>query len=107
MLGSDLMKFNGNSYMVDYYFDFFEVDQLTNKTAEEIIYKLKAHLAGQGIRDRMITDNGPPEWSQMAHLTCSQKFHEFAETWDFEHVTSSPYYPQLNGKAENAVKQKH
>lgn len=87
MLGSDLMEFNGNSYMVDYYFDFFEVDQLTNKTAEEIIYKLKAHLAGQGIRDRMITDNGPP--------FSSQKFHEFA------------YYPQLNGKAENAVKQKH
>ena len=28
----------------------------------------------------------------------------FARQWHFEHVTSSPRYPQSNGKAENAVK---
>lgn len=28
----------------------------------------------------------------------------FAKTWMFEHKTSSPLYPQSNGKAENAVK---
>ena len=28
----------------------------------------------------------------------------FAKTWMFEHKTSSPTYPQSNGKAENAVK---
>ena len=28
----------------------------------------------------------------------------FAKTWGFDHVTSSPRYPQSNGKAENAVK---
>ena len=28
----------------------------------------------------------------------------FAKKWGFQHVTSSPWYPQSNGKVENAVK---
>ena len=28
----------------------------------------------------------------------------FAKTWAFEHVTSSPHYPESNGTSENAVK---
>ena len=43
-----------------------------------------------------MTDNGP-QFS-------SAEFSAFARTWDFDHVTSSPKYPQSNGKAENAVK---
>ena len=95
----DLMEFNGNSYvvLVDYYSDFFEVDRLNNKTADEVVRKIKAHLARHGIPDKMITDNGPP--------FNSYKFREFAQSWQFEHITSSPLYPQSNGKAENAVKQ--
>ena len=40
----DLMEFNGNSYvvLVDYYSDFFEVDRLNNKTADEVVRKIKA-----------------------------------------------------------------
>ena len=34
----------------------------------------------------------------------SAEFAVFARTWSFDHVTSSPRYPQSNGKAENAVK---
>ena len=34
----------------------------------------------------------------------SSEFAKFAETWRFEHKTSSPRYPQSNGKAENAIK---
>ena len=44
----------------------------------------------------MVTDNGP----QLA----SREFREFAQEWEFEHVTSSPYHSQSNGKAESAVK---
>ncbi|XP_062588755.1 uncharacterized protein K02A2.6-like [Saccostrea cucullata] len=43
-----------------------------------------------------ISDNGPP--------FNSRKFQDFAEKYEFEHRTSSPRYPQSNGKAENAVK---
>ena len=94
----DLFQLNGRDYMVtvDYYSSFFEVDSLTTKTAVEVIRKLKAHLARHGIPDQVISDNGQP--------FASDSFHEFASTYGFEHVTSSPLYAQSNGKAENAVK---
>ena len=50
-----------------------------------------------GIPDQLISDNGPPKFS-------SREFQEFALAYEFDHLTSSPRYPQSNGKAENAVK---
>ena len=44
----------------------------------------------------LISDNGPP--------FNSEDFKAFSAEWDFHHVTSSPYHPQSNGSAENAVK---
>ena len=40
------------------------------------------------------SDNGP-QFS-------ASHFQTFSKEWDFEHVTSSPYYAQSNGKVENA-----
>ena len=82
--------------LVDYYSDFFELDHLQDKTAKEVIAKLKSHFARHGIPERVVSDNGPP-----------YNFHEFAafsKAYGFEHITSSPGYPQSNGKAESAVK---
>ncbi|XP_060076924.1 uncharacterized protein K02A2.6-like [Ylistrum balloti] len=97
-LGCDLFELNQKSYLitVDYYSDFFEVDRLTTKTGKDVINKLKAHIARQGIPDILVTDNGPP--------FNSREFENFTEKYDIEHVTSSPGYPQSNGKSENAVK---
>ena len=43
-----------------------------------------------------MSDNGPP--------FNSYEFQQFASNYDMEHVTSSPHYPQSNGKVENAIK---
>ena len=58
---------------------------------------MKQHFAVHGVPSKLLTDNGP----QFA----SREFKSFASEWSFEHVTSSPYFPQSNGFEENAVKQ--
>ena len=45
---------------------------------------------------QVFSDNGLP--------FSSKEFQEFASAYDFEPLTSSPRYPQSNGKVENAVK---
>ncbi|KAI5086769.1 hypothetical protein C0J45_23903, partial [Silurus meridionalis] len=48
------------------------------------------------IPNTVVSDNGP-QYS-------SQEFQRFSQLWEFDHKTSSPGYPQSNGKAESAVK---
>lgn len=96
-IASDLLEFEGRDYLIttDYYSNFFEVDRLYSKTSREVVNKLKAHMARHGIPDKLMSDNGP-QYN-------SDEFRRFADLYEFEHVTSSPGYPQSNGKAENAV----
>ena len=98
VLAVDLFELQGQDYLVttDYYSNFFEVDKLVSKTSKEVIEKLKPHMARHGIPDKIVSDNGP-QFS-------SQEFKKFKDLYEFDHVTSSPTYPQSNGKAENAVK---
>nr|XP_006816318.1 PREDICTED: uncharacterized protein K02A2.6-like [Saccoglossus kowalevskii] len=97
-VGIDQFVFDGNDYLVtvDYFSNFWEVDYLPNTETKTIIRKLKAHFARHGIPDICISDNGPQEGSE--------EFEKFSKTWNFKHITSSPRYPQSNGKVENAVK---
>ncbi|CAB3985408.1 Transposon Ty3-G Gag-Pol poly, partial [Paramuricea clavata] len=75
---------------------FFEVQELTRTTADKVIVACKVQFARHGIPDTVITDNGP-QFS-------ATEFSAFARDWQFKHLTSSPRYPQSNGRAENAVK---
>jgi len=97
-IACDLFELDGRSYIVcvDYYSNFFEVDRLTEKRSIDVIRKIKATMARYGIPETVVTDNGPP--------FNGHEFKEFAKKYEFLHVTSSPYYPRSNGKAENAVK---
>lgn len=83
----DLFYLNGTDFMVtvDYYSSFFEVDRMTSKTADDVVKKLKAHLARHGIPDQFVSVNGQP--------FSSANFQQFADTYGFEHIKSSPTYP--------------
>ena len=97
-IATDLFEVDGKDYLVttDYYSNYFEVDRLSDKKSKEVITKIKQHLARHGLPNVLISDNGPP--------FNSAEFARFAEQYEFEHLTSSPGYPQSNGKAENSVK---
>ncbi len=97
-VGSDHFEYEGVDFVVtvDYFSNFFELDQLRSKTSDEVIGKLKSHFARYGVPDQLITDNGPPY--------NSEAFREFARKFEFEHITSSPGYPKSNGQSENAVR---
>ena len=91
-IATDLFELNGRHYLAatDYFSNFCEVDRLYSTMSREVINKLKSHIS------RLMSDNGP-QFS-------SEEFKKFAADYQFQHITSSPNYPQSNGKAENAVK---
>ena len=97
-VGADLCDMQGRTLLVvsDYYSNFIEVENITRANTSGISKALKAMFSRYGVPDVLISDNGP-QFS-------SEEFSIFARKWGFEHVTSSPHYPQSNGKAENAVK---
>ena len=83
--------------VVDYYSRYVEVVTLSASTSSlKIIQAVKTIFAGQGISDELRSDNEP-----QFH---SKEFAQFAKDWGFKHSTSSPRYPQANGKVERAVR---
>lgn len=81
---------------VDHFSDFIEIDELKDMTSRNLILICKRHFSRYGIPKTVISDNG----SNFA----SKEFKEFSKNWCFNHITSSPHYPQSNGKAEASVK---
>ena len=96
-VGVDLFTYRGRNYLicVDYYSSFREIDSLDKTTSGTVVQKLKSHFARHGIPETCVSDNGPQY--------TSTEFKEFSRQWNFVHVTSSPAYPQSNGKVEAAV----
>lgn len=98
-IAADIFTLQGQNYLVtvDYYSDFIEVDELADGTkSADVVKALKQQFSRHGIPDTLVSDNGP-------QFDC-REFRQFATEWEFEHLTSSPYHPEANGKAEAAVK---
>ena len=89
-VASDLFEIDGVTYLllVDYYSRYIEVNKLTSTTSASVITALKAAFSRYGIPSNMV----------------SHEMKQFAVSYGFTHVTSSPHYPQSNGLAEKAVK---
>nr|XP_022912236.1 uncharacterized protein K02A2.6-like [Onthophagus taurus] len=67
-----------------------------NKTkTEDVIEEMKKIFARFGIPKVVKSDNGPQYKNH--------HFVNFAKTYGFKHITSSPKYPKSNGLAERAV----
>lgn len=97
VVSSDFFTLNGRNYIivVDHYSLYFEVQAMNSSTSQTTINYMKTLFSRYGIPLRVISDNGP--------AYASEVFKAFAADWGFEHVTSSPHYPQANGLAEKVV----
>ena len=81
--------------VVDYISNYPEVAKLEDLSSTNTISHMKSIMARHGLPSVVVSDNGP-QFS-------SREFRQFAMQYGFKHVTSSPEYPQSNGKAEKAV----
>ncbi|XP_045537629.1 uncharacterized protein K02A2.6-like [Papilio machaon] len=97
-VGSDIFQIGKNYYLilVDYFSNFVEVVMLTNICSRSVIGALKEQFARHGIPAHLVTDNGP--------AYASKEFALFCRTWGFDHITTSPHYPQSNGRSERTVR---
>ncbi len=100
-VAADIFHWEGGHYLVvvDYFSRYIEVANLPKLVTSTIVERLKVIFARFGIPETLVTDNGP----QFASCEFAE-FAVFARDYDFEHVTSSPWYPQSNGEAERAVR---
>jgi len=98
-LAADFCYHAGRCYLiiVDCYTDWPTVVPMgKNVTAAALVTVLRELFCRTAVPDLIWSDGGPQ--------FTSRQFQSFAAQWGFKHQTSSPHYPQSNGKAEAAVK---
>lgn len=96
-VGTDILHKNGRNYLItiDYYSKWPELTLLNSMTSTAVITALKSQFARYGSPSVVMSDNGP--------CYSSEQFRQFSQDWCFQHVTSSPAFPQSNGQAEKTV----
>ena len=72
------------------------IDMGKDTTTPKLVAALRDHFCHTAVPDVLWSDGGPQFTS--SHLA------EFLTTWGVSHITSSPHYPQSNGKVEATVK---
>ena len=97
-ISQDICTFEHEYYLitVDHYSDFIEVDELPNTLAATIAKLTEVHFARHGAPEISLTDNGPQFVASEYTNLCAH--------YSIQHITSSPYWPQGNGKAEASFK---
>ncbi|GFU92979.1 uncharacterized protein K02A2.6 [Trichonephila clavipes] len=95
-IGVDIMDLGNTSYLVviDYYSKWIEISELVNKSADEVIVKLKTIFSRFGVPNIVVSDNIPFN---------SYIYKKFANDWDFDYAFISPHHSPSNGMVENAV----
>lgn len=95
-VGMDICHFSNKDYLVvvDYYSKWIELKRLEQKTAQNVILKLKIIFSTHGIPKYTVCDNNPFN---------SFEFRRFADEIGMQLLFSSPHHHQSNGLAEKAV----
>ena len=97
-VGVDFFQHKDKHYLlaVDYFSRDVEISQVSkNVNSAQTILQLKRICSRHGIPDILFSDNAPQ--------FDSREFTTFSTDWQFQHITSSPRYPQSNGEVERAV----
>ena len=82
--------------VVDYYCKFPFVRKMpTPCTSHAVVAPTADIFSEHGVPEKVVSDNGP-------HYDCVN-YKKFAQEWGFEHVTSSPHFPQSNGFVERSI----
>ena len=98
VLGTDLFHFNNAEYLivVDYYSKFPLIRKMPTPCTSHAVVTATAEIFSEhGALQKVMSDNGP-------QYDCIN-YRKFAEEWGFEHVTSSPHFPQSNGFVERNI----
>lgn len=93
-LASNLCEHKGHHYliMIDYFSRWLESLDLQKTKSDTVIQKLKSVFTHFGTPEELMMDNGP-QFSV-------EQFRCFAAEYDFQHVISSPHFPQSNSMAD-------
>ena len=98
-LAADFCSYAGHDFLiiVDCYTDWPDIiHQGHDATAPRLLAAMKQAFSRSGVPDVVWSDQGPQFTSKL--------FQDFSKEWGFQHVMSTPTYPQSNGKAEATVK---
>lgn len=97
-VSADLFELKSVHYLVvmDYYSKYIELVSLNDISSKGVINKLKSMFARHGIPQILVTDPG-------TQFT-SHEFQIFVNSYEFNHVLSSPKHSQSNGQIESGVK---
>lgn len=97
-VAADVYHLFNESYLlvIDYYSKYVDVTNLNGDlSSQNVINKLKACFSRFGI-PRVFMSDGGGEFS-------SYEFSKFSNEWEFQHIKSTPRYPQSNGAVERAI----
>ena len=96
-VGSDLFELAGITYLlvVDYFSRYLKSSN-SQVLPLRVITALKSKFSRHGVPQVLMSDNDPQY--------DSYEMKEFASTYGFRHITSSPQYPRRNGLGKRMVK---
>ena len=97
-VATDLFEYDGKHYLLvmDYFSRYIELVELRSETTEHVSVALKSIFARHGILAVVYSDNSPCYAATSVQLCTT--------AYSFQHITSSPRFPQANGVAERGVK---